>query len=75
MYAKLIDGNLEYAQHFLKDGEVLIINPSEEKYLEAGYKPLITEDFPQVSEGQRVSAVYEENDFEIVQSWELITDE
>ena len=72
MYVKLVDGNLEYAKHYLKDGDVLVINPSGEKYLEAGFKPLITDDFPEVGENQRLSPVYEENETEIFQGWEVL---
>lgn len=72
MYVKLIDGNLEYAKHFLVDGDVMIINPSDEKYLESGFKTLVREEVPEVLEGQRLEVFYEETEDEVLQKWEVV---
>lgn len=72
MYVKLVDGNLEYAKHFLVDGDVMIINPSDEKYLESGFKTLVREEAPEIAENQRLEVFYEETEDEVLQRWEVV---
>lgn len=46
-YGKIVNGNFSYAMDFIKDNGITIINPTKEKYLQYGYKPIVKTPQPQ----------------------------
>ena len=68
-YAKLIDGELVYAPNpILVDG-AYIGNPPAQILIAQGYKVVIYTDPPIVAEGYVAVPGWEENVYEIVQTW------
>lgn len=72
MYAKLIDGSIEYAKHYITHGDKTIINPSGAILLEHGFKELVVEDMPELLEGQAIEPYYEETETAITQKWRIV---
>lgn len=70
-YGKLIDGNLVLAPNPIIIGDRQIGNPPGEVYAEQGYKPVVYTDPPVVAEGFVAVPGWEENPFEIVQTWTI----
>lgn len=52
--------------------KVVITNPTEEllKFI-MGYKDLVIDEKPEVTEGQTIVPIYEETETEILQHWEI----
>lgn len=79
MYAKLIDGQLVYAPRKMNteiEGEPYVVyNPPEEMLLEAGYLPVRYTDMPEPPEDYHYEATWGEESGEIVQGWELVSNE
>ena len=66
MLAKLVNGNLQVAGgKLLQIGDEITVNPREEDFLRAGYKPVVGERLEE-KEGFYQVAEYTENDNEIV---------
>ena len=77
MLAKLVNGNLQVAGgKLLQIGDEITVNPREEDFLRAGYKPVVGERLEE-KEGFYQVAEYTENDNEIVATYhyEEIEDE
>lgn len=77
MLAKLVNGNIKFAGgKLLQIGDEITVNPREEDFLRAGYKPVVSERLPE-KEGFYQVAEYTENDNEIVAiyHYEEIVDE
>ena len=68
-FAKLIDGNLVLAPRKLPMGEYVVYNPSTEQLIADEYKPVVYTEPPVVAEGFVAVPGWEENPFEIVQTW------
>lgn len=67
MYAKLTsDNKLEYAQHYVIEGDKLILNPQEQNYLDAGYKPVIDMPMPLSETGQEYTQIFIEEENQII---------
>ena len=62
MYAKVMsDNQLKYAQHYVIQEDKLVLNPQEQNYLDAGYKPVIDMPMPLSETGQEyVQKIIEE---------------
>ena len=68
-YAKLIDGEIHFAPNpILIDGNN-VGNPPAEILIEQGYKIVIYTDPPVVADGYIAVPGWEENVYEIVQTW------
>ena len=77
MLAKLVNGNLQVAGgKLLQIGDEITVNPREEDFLRAGYKPVVGERLEE-KEGFYQVAEYTENDNEIIANYhyEEIVDE
>ena len=68
-YAKLINGAIRFAPNPIVIDDRQIGNPPDEVYLSEGYKPVIYTDPPEVEPGYVAVPGWEENVFEIVQTW------
>ena len=68
-YAKLIDGQIQFASHKLTVGEYVVYNPTPEMLIDEGYKPVVYTEPPVVAEGYVAVPGWEENVLEIVQTW------
>ena len=55
--------------------KVVITNPTEEllKFI-MGYKDLVIDEKPEVTEGQTIVPIYEETETEILQHWNILTE-
>lgn len=67
------ENNVEYANNkkILKYKDKQIINPKEENFIEAGYKPLEIEEEPTYNESQYLQPYYIEQEEKIIQKWEI----
>lgn len=74
IYAKLIDGHIQYAPKKIKDGDTVIYNPPAEVLLEEGYLPVRTTRPPDVEEGYIAVSGWEQTEDEIVQTWTIVVD-
>lgn len=71
MLGKLVNGQLivPTENEFKK---IIIVNPTESQLKSVmGYKDLIIDDEPPISDGYQLKPVYEETDNLIIQHWEL----
>lgn len=71
-YAKLINNQIQYAPNPIKVGDRVIGNPPGEVYIQQGFLPVIETDPPEAPEGYYYSPGWEEQDGQIVQTWELV---
>ena len=75
MLVKYIDkNNVEYANNkkILKYKDKQIINPKDDNFIEAGYKPLEIEEEPTYNiEIQYLQPYYVEQENKIIQKWEI----
>ena len=75
MLVKFIDkNNIEHANNkqILKYKDKQIINPKDENFIEAGYKPLEIEEEPNYDiETQYLQPYYIEQEEKIIQKWEI----
>nr|DAH09570.1 MAG TPA: hypothetical protein [Caudoviricetes sp.] len=75
MYAKLQKGMLISAPRTVKWHGCMVNNPSAEKLMELGYKPVVYTDMPtEVVEGKHYESGWTEEETEIVQTWTLADD-
>lgn len=75
MLVKYIDkNNVEYANNkqILKYKDKQVINPKDENFIEAGYKPLEIKEEPQYDiNTQYLQPYYLEQEDKIIQKWEI----
>lgn len=75
MYAKLQNGMLRSAPKTVQWRNCTVNNPSADKLVELGYKPVVYTDMPtEVIEGKHYESTWEETETEIVQTWTLADD-
>ena len=75
MYAKLQNGILRSAPKTVQWRNCTVNNPSIDKLVELGYKPLVYTDMPEnTTEGKHYESSWEESDTEIIQVWNLVDD-
>lgn len=75
MYAKLQKGMLISAPRTVKWHGCMVNNPSADKLVELGYKPVRYTDMPEnTTEGKHYESSWEESDTEIIQTWTLVDD-
>lgn len=75
MYAKLQNGILRSAPRTITWNGCTVNNPSDDKLVELGYKPVRYTDMPtEVVEGKRYESTWEEAETEITQVWNLVED-
>ena len=75
MYAKLQNGMLRSAQKTVQWHNCTVNNPSEEKLVELGYKPVVYTDIPESTiEGKHYESSWKETETEITQVWNLVDD-
>ena len=68
-YAKLIDGQIQFAPRKLTVGEYTVYNPTPEMLIAEGYKPVIYTDPPETQPGYIAVPGWTENALEIAQVW------
>lgn len=71
-YAKLINNYPQNAPRCLQVGGDWVFNPTDEMMLNAGYLPVIEQEYPEVEEGFYAEPRYAEQDGQIVQVWEAM---
>lgn len=75
MYAKLQNGMLRSAPKTVQWRNCTVNNPSAEKLMELGYKPVVYTDMPTDAEsGKHYESSWEETETEITQVWNLVED-
>lgn len=75
MYAKLQKGMLISAPRTVKWHGCTVNNPSAEKLMELGYKPVVYTDMPEnTTEGKHYESSWTETEAEIIQTWNLVDD-
>lgn len=75
MYAKLQNGFLRSAPKTVTWNGCTVNNPSDDKLLELGYKPVRYADMPETTvEGKHYESSWEETETEITQVWNLEDD-
>lgn len=75
MYAKLQNGMLRSAPKTVTWNGCTVNNPSADKLMELGYKPVVYTDMPTDAEtGKHYESSWEESDTEIIQVWNLVDD-
>lgn len=75
MHAKLQNGFLRSAPKTVTWRNCTVNNPSADKLVELGYKPVIYTDMPtEVVEGKRYESGWTETESEIIQTWTLTED-
>lgn len=73
MYAKLENGILRSAPRTVKWNGCTVNNPSEDKLMELGYKPVLYTDMPENSDSDKhYESSWTETDTEIIQAWNLV---
>lgn len=71
MFAIIKDGYLFPAPRRLVIGSLQIFNPSDEQYIQMGYKPVSESPMPDVPDGFVAEMIWKESDTEITQLWNL----
>lgn len=75
MYAKLQNGMLRSAPKTVQWNGCTVNNPSDDKLVELGYKPVRYTDMPEnIVEGKHYESSWEETETEIKQVWNLVDD-
>ena len=75
MYAKLQNGILRSTPKTVQWNGCTVNNPSDDKLVELGYKPVRYTDMPEnIVEGKHYESGYEETETEITQVWNLVED-
>ena len=75
MYAKLQNGILRSAPKTVQWRNCTVNNPSIDKLVELGYKPVVYTDMPEnTTEGKHYESSWEESDTEIIQVWNRVDD-
>lgn len=75
MHAKLQNGMLRSAPKTVTWNGCTVNNPSADKLVELGYKPVVYTDMPtEVVEGKHYESGWTEEETEIVQTWTLSDD-
>lgn len=75
MYAKLQNGMLRSAPKTVTWKGCTVNNPSADKLMELGYKPVRYTDMPEnTTEGKHYESSWEESDTKIIQTWTLADD-
>ena len=76
MYAKLIsDEELEYAQHYVIEEDKLVLNPQEQNYLHAGYKPVVHMPMPLSETEQEYTQIFVEEENQIIITYSPVENE
>ena len=76
MYAKLIsDNQLKYAQHYVIEEDKLVLNPQEQNYLDAGYKPVAHIPMPLSETGQEYTQIFIEEENQIIITYAPVENE
>lgn len=76
MYAKLIsDNQLKYAQHYVIEEDKLVLNPQEQNYLDAGYKPVVHIPMPLSETGQEYTQIFIEEENQIIITYAPVENE
>ena len=70
-YAKLIDGEIQFAPNPIGVGNRQIGNPPASVYEAEGYKPVVYTNPPTVEHGYIAIPGWQEEDNEIVQVWHI----
>lgn len=75
MYGTLTEGVLTLAPKMITIGEYNVWNATEQQYRSLGYKPVQYAEPPEPPEGYDYEFAWEEDDDEIVQTYELVEHE
>lgn len=75
MYAKLQNGILRSAPRTITWNGCTVNNPSDDKLVELGYKPVRYTDMPEnTTEGKHYESGWTDTESEIIQTWNLVED-
>lgn len=75
MYAKLQNGMLRSAPKTVTWNGCTVNNPSDDKLVELGYKPVRYTDMPEnTTEGKHYESGWTDTESEIIQTWNLVDD-
>ena len=75
MHAKLQNGMLRSAPKTVTWNGCTVNNPSAEKLMELGYKPVVYTDMPEnTTEGKHYESSWTETEAEIIQTWNFVDD-
>ena len=75
MYAKLQNGMLRSAPKTVTWNGCTVNNPSADKLMELGYKPVVYTDMPEnTTEGKHYESSWTETEAEIIQTWNFVDD-
>lgn len=75
MYAKLQNGILRSAPKTVQWNGCTVNNPSDDKLVELGYKPVRYTDMPEnTTEGKHYESGWTDTESEIIQTWNLVED-
>ena len=75
MHAKLQNGMLRSAPKTVTWNGCMVNNPSADKLMELGYKPVRYTDMPEnTTEGKHYESSWTETEAEIIQTWNLVDD-
>lgn len=75
MYAKLQNGMLRSAPKTVTWNGCTVNNPSADKLVELGYKPVVYTDMPTDAEtGKHYESSWTETEAEIIQTWNFVDD-
>lgn len=72
MFAKMIEGMIQFAPFVLSGDGVNVWNPPAEMYLAQGWKPVVFTDEPEAPSGYYYESGWEEQTDTIVQTWMLV---
>ena len=72
MYGKLENGKFKKAKHFIIDGNATIINPTDEMYARCGYKKVVSDEMPIISDGMSLRFYYTETNDTIIKHYEVV---
>ena len=69
LYEFINNNTIRKAPKHIKEGKLIISNPTKDKLMKHGYMPLVTEDYPETDEGYYRKPVYRVEGDKIIKSW------
>lgn len=72
MFAKIINGEIYFAQRIIKVGDDTIVHPTQKQLEQLGYLPVQFTEQPASIEGYCYEPTWEEKNGVILQGWNLV---
>lgn len=70
MKAKLIDGRIVYAKKIIREGDLMVCNPTDKTLEKLGYKEVVETPAPEEEDGFYFIPRWEDNGAQIIRVWE-----